>query len=92
MLLEAAASGRPIITTDRPGCREAIDDGVSGILIPVKDQVALDEAMDRFMQMTTEERRMMGKAGRAKVEKEFDRQIVVEKYMEEINKEEYTNE
>lgn len=92
VLLEAAASGRPIITTDRPGCREAIDDGVSGILIPVKDQVALDEAMDRFMQMTTEERRMMGKAGRAKVEKEFDRQIVVEKYMEEINKEEYTNE
>lgn len=84
VLLESAACGRPIITTDRPGCREAVDDGISGIIIPIQNQEALNVALDRFMMMSYEDRRQMGLAGRAKVEKEFDRQIVVDKYLEEL--------
>lgn len=85
VLLEAAACARPIITTDRPGCREAVDDGHTGILIPVKNQEALNNAIERIIKMTNEERARMGLAGRAKVEKEYDRQIVVEKYLSEID-------
>lgn len=84
VLLEAAASARPIITTNRAGCKEAVDDGVSGILIPLQNQEALNKALERFILMSPEERKIMGLAGRRKVEKEFDRQIVVDKYLEEI--------
>ena len=84
VLLEAAASARAIITTDRAGCREAVDDGITGMLIPVQNQEALNHALEKFIAMSTEERKNMGIAGRKKVEKEFDRQIVVDKYMQEI--------
>lgn len=84
VLLEAAAHARPIIATDRSGCRETVDDGSSGYLIPIKDEAALITAVDSFMQLREDERRMMGLAGREKVEKEFDRQIVVDAYMNEI--------
>lgn len=84
VLLESSASGRPIITTDRSGCREVIDDGVNGYKIPQKDGQALCEAVEKFVNLSNEERRQMGIAGRRKVEKEFDRQIVVEAYMGEL--------
>lgn len=84
VLLEAASCARPIITTDRSGCREAIDDNKSGILIPVCDQQALNAAIERFIGMTNEERRLMGLNGRKKGEQEYDRQIVVNKYVEEL--------
>ena len=86
VLLEASASGRPIITTDRSGCREVIDDGVNGYMIPCRDGRKLIEAVDKFMRLSNDERRNMGLAGRWKVEKEFDRQIVVKKYVDEIEK------
>ena len=82
VLLEAAACARPIITTDRAGCREAIEDGVSGFLIQTKNQDELDRALLRFMEMSFEERETMGLNGRKKVEREFDRKIVVEKYLQ----------
>ena len=84
VLLEAAASGRPVVAADRGGCRETVDDGVTGYLVPVNDEAAVLEATEKFLSLTWEQRRDMGLAGRAKVEKEFDRQIVVEKYLEEI--------
>ena len=86
VLLEAAAHCRPIIATDRAGCRETVDDGRSGFVIPIQDENALVEALERFLAMDHEQRRAMGQAGRAKVEKEFDRQIVVNAYMEEIER------
>lgn len=86
VLLEAAAHCRPIITTNRSGCRETVDDGESGFVIPIKDDGALSSAIERFIALTWDEKRKMGLKGRAKVEKEFDRQIVVEAYCEEINK------
>ena len=77
VLLEAAASGRPVIATDRSGCRETVDPGKTGYLIPIKDEDALVQALEEFLQLSWEERIAMGKAGRRKVEEEFDRQIVV---------------
>ena len=84
VLLEAAASGRPIITTNRSGCREVVDDGVNGYMIPQKNSEKLIEAIDKFMKLNNEEKKAMGLSARKKVEKEFDRQIVVEAYMREI--------
>lgn len=86
VLLEAAACGRPTICTDRPGCREVVDDGVNGYLVRERDSEDLIRAMRKFLSLSQEERRNMGLAGRAKVEKEFDRQIVVQKYIEELEK------
>lgn len=86
VLLEAAAHGRPIITTDRAGCRETVDDGKSGYVIPIKDEDALVNAIERFLSLSWEEKRDMGLAGRKKIEKEFDRQFVVETYIEEVEK------
>ncbi len=69
-VLEAMAMGRPIITTDAPGCRETVKDGENGFLIPVKDVSALVAAMERFIQ-SPELIKSMGKVSR---------KIAVEKY------------
>lgn len=86
VLLEAAACARPLITTDRHGCKEVVDDGVNGFLVKEKDSQDLIQKMYQFMELSWETRKNMGLAGRVKVEKEFDRQIVVEKYMEKLQK------
>ena len=85
VLLEAAASGRPAIAANRSGCRETVDDGVTGYIVPVNDEQATLEAVEKFLALTWEQRRDMGLAARAKVEREFDRQLVVEAYLKEIN-------
>ena len=85
VLLEAAASGRPIIATDRSGCRETVDDGKTGFVIPIKDEDALIEAIEKILAMSPAEREAMGLAGRAKMEREFDREIVAQMYVEVIN-------
>lgn len=84
VLLEACACGRPIITTDRSGCREVVEDGENGFMIPQKDSVALVRAIERFLALNYEQKKQMGLNAREKVEKEFDRKIVVEAYMKEI--------
>ena len=84
VLLEAAAHGRPIIATDRAGCRETVDDGISGFVVPIKNEQAVIAAIERFMNMSQEERTAMGAAGRRKMEREFDREFVVQAYMDEI--------
>lgn len=86
VLLEAAASGRPVVAADRGGCRETVDDGVTGYIVPVNDEAAVLDAVEKFLSLTWEQRRDMGLAGRAKVEKEFDRQIVVDAYIKEIGR------
>lgn len=77
VLLEAAATGRPVITSDIPGCREAVDQGNSGFLVKVRDRESLYQAMKRIMEMPREEREAMGLAGRKKMEQEFDKKKVV---------------
>jgi len=85
VLLESAACGRPVITTDRSGCRETVDDGITGYVVPIKNVDKLVEKVEQFINLPYEEKKNMGLAGRKKVEKEFDRNIVVDAYMEEIN-------
>lgn len=84
VLLESSACARPIITTNRSGCREVIDDGVNGYIVNQKDSNDLIEKIEKFLALSWEDRKNMGLAGRAKVEKEFNRQIVVDKYMSEL--------
>lgn len=78
VLLEAAATGRPLITSDIPGCREAVDPQTTGLLVKVKDSQALMKAMEQILTMTPEQRKIMGQAGRRKMEKEFRKELVVE--------------
>ena len=86
VLLESAASGRPIITTDRSGCREVVEDGVNGYVVKQQNSQDLIDKIEKFLDLSNEERTKMGLAGRIKVEKEFDRRIVVEKYMKELER------
>ena len=86
VLLEAAASGRAIITTDIPGCREAVDNGKSGMLCKVKSTDSLYKAMKRFTELSREKRELLGKAGREKMEREFDKKKVVEETVKVITK------
>jgi galacturonosyltransferase len=86
VLLESAACGRPVITTDRSGCKEIVDDGINGFLIKQKNTEDLIHKIEKFLKLSNEERKIMGLRGRSKVEKEFDRQIVLRAYMEEINR------
>ena len=76
VLLEAAACGRPVVTTDVPGCRDAIEPGVTGVLVPVQDALALAKAMNELIKDPVRCERM-GTAGRALAEQAFDvRQVV----------------
>jgi galacturonosyltransferase len=84
VLLESCATARPIITTDRSGCREVIDDGVNGFIVKQCDSADLIEKIEKFLALTFDEKRQMGLVGRMKVEREFDRQIVVDAYLNEL--------
>ena len=84
VLLEAASMAKPIITTDTPGCRDVVDDGVNGFLCKVKDSKDLADKMVKMLKLSEEERIKMGKAGREKIIKEFDEKIVIEKYLKAI--------
>lgn len=75
-LLEAAACGRPIITTDVPGCRAVVEDGIEGLLVPVRDWSALADAMERLARSPAL-RAAMGRAARIRAEVEFGQQPVV---------------
>lgn len=83
-LLEAAAIGRPIITTNAIGCRDVVDDNVNGYLCRPRDAADLAEKMKQMIALSTETRAEMGKKGRDKVEREFDEEIVIGKYMDAI--------
>ncbi|WP_442594321.1 glycosyltransferase family 4 protein [Neobacillus sp. D3-1R] len=86
VLLESASSGRPVLASRVPGCMETFDEDVSGIGFEVKSVDSLVEAISKFMNLSIEERKAMGIAGRRKMEKEFDRKIVIHSYLNEINK------
>lgn len=73
--------GKPIITTDHVGCREVVDDGVNGYLVPIMDVNALSRAMERMI-VNPEDRKRMGRAGRQKMETEFNEEIVIQRVME----------
>lgn len=86
VLLEAAATGRPVIASDIPGCREIFEEGVSGFGFKAQSSKSLSEAIFKFMDLNHNEKEIMGKASRNIVEKKFDRNIVINKYMDKIKK------
>jgi glycosyltransferase involved in cell wall biosynthesis len=83
-LLEASSMGRPVIATDVPGCRQAVDDGVTGYLVRPRDAGDLGEKMKRMLELTEEERAAMGARGRQKMIREFDETLVIARYAEAI--------
>lgn len=86
ILMEASAMERPIITTDNVGCREVVDHGVNGIIIPIKDSKSLVKAMEEFLHMNKADREIMGKAGRRKMEREFDEALILKVYDQAIER------
>lgn len=83
-LLEAAAMGRPIITTDAVGCREVVDDGWNGFLCQPQDASDLASKMERLLSLNDGQRHQMGLRGREKMVREYDERIVMRKYLEVI--------
>ena len=86
ILLESSACARPIITTNRSGCREIIDDGINGYVVKKKNSADLIEKVEAFLSLSYEEKKEMGLRAREKVEREFDRNIVVEEYLKELSR------
>lgn len=84
VLLEAAATGRPVITSNIHGCKETVDPGVSGLLCRVKDADDLYNKMKWMVETSREVRFRMGQAARVKMEQEFDKKLVVEQTIREI--------
>lgn len=83
-LLEACAMGKPIITTDNVGCRETVDDGINGFLCEPRSTSSLVEKLERMIALPHLDRLAMGQQSRAKVEKEFDEKIVINKYLQAV--------
>ncbi|MBY7864693.1 glycosyltransferase family 4 protein [Vibrio fluvialis] len=83
-LLEAGAMGKPIVTTNNVGCRETVDDGVNGYLCELRSTKSLIEKLELMIQMSHEERLEMGRQSRLKIEREFDEQIVINKYLDAV--------
>lgn len=84
-LLEAAAIGRPIITTDNVGCKEVVDDGVNGFLCEPRSMTSLMYNLEKFILLSPIEKEKMSAKSREKVQKEFDENIVIKKYLDVIN-------
>lgn len=85
VLQEGAAIGRPLITCDTYGCKENVEDGYNGYLCKRADAESLKKVMGKFINLPQEDKFLMGKKGREKAEKEFDRKIVTNAYINNIN-------
>lgn len=85
VLLEGASSGRPILASRIPGCEETFDEGVTGFGFEAKNADSIKEAVQKFLSLTNEQKCEMGRKGRAKMENQFNRKIVIDKYFNMIN-------
>lgn len=86
VLLESAAMGRVCIGSRINGTKDVIEDGITGFLFKTGDAKDLEAKIEQFINMSHEEKQAMGVAGRNKVEREFNRRIIVEQYLDEITK------
>lgn len=86
VVLESAASGRPVITTRRAGCKEGVEDNVTGFLVTPRNTKELIQTVHHFINLTYQQKVYMGKMGRKKIEREFKREFVVNAYIDTINK------
>lgn len=85
VLLESASSGRPVLASRVPGCIETYEDGLTGFGFEAMNVDSLVDAIIKFVNLPYDEKREMGIAGRRKMENEFDRNIVINAYLQEIN-------
>ena len=85
-LIEGAATGRPVIASNISGCLEAFEEGRTGFGFTPGHGDELIAAMQKFLELSVEERAMMGRMGREKMEKEFDRKLVTGEYMDEVKR------
>ena len=83
-LLEACAMEKPIIATDVAGCRDIVDDGINGFLCKVKSPEDLADKIELMLNLSDNERLLMGKAGRKKIREQFDEKIVINRYLASI--------
>jgi len=83
-LLEAASMAKPIVTTNTVGCKDVVEDGITGFLCNVKDCKDLADKLEKMILLTEDERKQMGKLGREKMRKQYDEKIVIQKYLESI--------
>ncbi len=83
-LIEAAAMARPVIATDVPGCRSVVENGSTGFLCEARNCLSLASCMEKFMKLLPEQMAKMGKAGRKKMEREYDEVIIVRAYRDAI--------
>ncbi|AYJ79915.1 hypothetical protein AN286_06995 [Aliarcobacter cryaerophilus ATCC 43158] len=86
-LMESASMSKALIATNVPGCKELIENGVNGFLCNVKDSIDLAVKMELMLNLSNDERKRMGQAGRKKMIKEFDEKIVINKYFKIIEEE-----
>lgn len=83
-LIEASALGRPVIATDVPGCRDVVEEGVTGFLCTVRSAESLTDAMRRYLDLSDAARAGMGAAARRKMERDYDEAHVLRAYMAAI--------
>ncbi len=84
VVLEAAATGRPVLASDISGCREGVEEAVTGFVFLPRDKDSLFATIQKFLALSYEKKAQMGHKAREKMEQEFDRQQVVNSYMDEI--------
>lgn len=85
-LIEGAATGRPVIASNISGCLEAFEEGVTGFGFTPGKAKELIAAMEKFLELSVDERAAMGRRAREKMEREFDRKLVTAEYMDEVHK------
>jgi len=85
-LLEGASVGKPVITTNNVGCKEVVEDGVTGYLCKIKDELDLADKMEKFILLSNAEKKQMGQKGRERIKQFFDERIVCEIYLNTVKK------
>lgn len=83
-LIESASMGKPILTTDNVGCRDIVEDGYNGYLAKPNDINSMVEIVEKFINLSEKDQKNLGNNGRIKVLKEFDEEIVINKYLRVI--------
>lgn len=84
VLLEAGAHGRPLLASRIPGCQETFDEEISGLGFEVKSSLSMIKTVKHFIELPYQKKKEMGEAARKKVEKEYNREIVIQEYLREI--------
>lgn len=85
-ILEGLAMGRPIVTTNTPGCRNTVANGKNGFLIEPKNKMGLFNKMKHMLTLNESELKNMGSISRSIAENKFDEEIVTRSYLKEVNK------